>query len=156
MTFSRREFMMAGAAANVSIVMPQAALAEAAQEHLRHVRIQTDVLVAGGGLAGVCAALAAARRLVEDGDCDACLCGAAEHLAHPLALLHLVRNGLLADGEATLPTPHPKLRIARPSAAPAPDWFAELEPWLAQAWREEAEVKAGLRRWVPEYRPAGH
>jgi FlaA1/EpsC-like NDP-sugar epimerase len=63
---------------------------------------------------------------------------------------------LLADGEATLPTPHPKLRIARPSAAPTPDWFAELEAWLAQAWREEAEVKAGLRRWVPEYRPAGH
>jgi FlaA1/EpsC-like NDP-sugar epimerase len=63
---------------------------------------------------------------------------------------------LLADGEATLPTPHPKLRIARPSAAPAPDWLADLETWLAQAWREEAEVKTGLRRWVPEYRPAGH
>ena len=62
---------------------------------------------------------------------------------------------LLADGEATLPTPHPKLRIARPTAAPAPDWLAELENWLAQAWREEAEVKAGLRRWVTEYRPAG-
>jgi FlaA1/EpsC-like NDP-sugar epimerase len=63
---------------------------------------------------------------------------------------------LLADGEATLPTPHPKLRIARPTAAPPPQWLAELEAWLAQAWREEAEVKAGLRRWVPEYRPAGH
>ena len=63
---------------------------------------------------------------------------------------------LLADGEATLPTPHPKLRIARPTAAPPPQWLAELEAWLAQAWREEAEVKAGLRRWVPEYRPAEH
>ncbi len=63
---------------------------------------------------------------------------------------------LLADGEATLPTPHPKLRIARPTAAPSPQWLADLEAWLAQAWREEAEVKAGLRRWVPEYRPAEH
>jgi FlaA1/EpsC-like NDP-sugar epimerase len=63
---------------------------------------------------------------------------------------------LLADGEATLPTPHPKLRIARPSAVPDAEWLAGLEDWLAAPWREEAEVKAGLRRWVPEYRPATH
>ncbi|MDQ8164726.1 MAG: nucleoside-diphosphate sugar epimerase/dehydratase [Gemmatimonadota bacterium] len=63
---------------------------------------------------------------------------------------------LLADGETTLPTPHPKLRIARPTAAPPPQWLADIEAWLEQAWREEAEVKAGLRRWVPEYRPAAH
>ena len=63
---------------------------------------------------------------------------------------------LLADGEATLPTPHPKLRIAKPSQAPDAAWLAELEEWLAAPWRDEAETKAGLRRWVPEYRPATH
>jgi len=63
---------------------------------------------------------------------------------------------LLADGEATLPTPHPKLRIAKPSAAPDPQWLAELEQWLAVPWRDEAAVKDGLRHWVPEYRPAMH
>lgn len=63
---------------------------------------------------------------------------------------------LLADGEATLPTPHPKLRIARPSAVPDAVWLAELEDWLAAPWRDEVDVKEGLRRWVPEYRPATH
>jgi FlaA1/EpsC-like NDP-sugar epimerase len=38
---------------------------------------------------------------------------------------------LLADGEATLPTPHPKLRIARPTALPDAAWLADLEIWLA-------------------------
>jgi FlaA1/EpsC-like NDP-sugar epimerase len=63
---------------------------------------------------------------------------------------------LLADGESTLPTPHPKLRIARPSAAPDREWLAELELWLTAPWRDEADVKEGLGRWVPEYRPATH
>ncbi|MCK9202681.1 MAG: polysaccharide biosynthesis protein [Gallionella sp.] len=63
---------------------------------------------------------------------------------------------LLADGESTLPTPHPKLRIARPTTVPDAAWLAELEEWLAAPWRDEAEVKAGLRHWVPEYRPATH
>ena len=63
---------------------------------------------------------------------------------------------LLADGESTLPTPHPKLRIAKPSAVPDDPWLADLEQWLAAPWRDEAAVKEGLRRWVPEYRPATH
>lgn len=63
---------------------------------------------------------------------------------------------LLADGESTLPTPHPKLRIARSAAAPNEAWLGELEQWLAVPARDEAEVKAGLRRWVPEYRPSTH
>ena len=63
---------------------------------------------------------------------------------------------LLADGEATLPTPHLKLRIAKPSALPDDKWLAELESWLAAAWRYEDEVKAGLRRWLLEYRHATH
>ena len=60
---------------------------------------------------------------------------------------------LLADGEATLPTPHAKLRIARPSAAPDEQWLADLEKWLAVPSRNEAEVKQGLKARVPEYQP---
>jgi FlaA1/EpsC-like NDP-sugar epimerase len=63
---------------------------------------------------------------------------------------------LLADGEASLATPHPKLRIARPTDLPDAAWLSALEEWLAAPWRDEAEVKAGLRRWVQEYRPAAH
>jgi hypothetical protein len=63
---------------------------------------------------------------------------------------------LLADGESTLPTPHPKLRIAKPSAAPDEEWLADLEHWLAVPSRTEPEVKQGPQRLVPEYRPAAH
>jgi FlaA1/EpsC-like NDP-sugar epimerase len=63
---------------------------------------------------------------------------------------------LLADGETTLPTPHPKLRIAKPSAAPDAQWLADLEQWLAVPSRTEAEVKQGLKARVPEYQPAAH
>ena len=58
---------------------------------------------------------------------------------------------LLADAEGTLPTPHPKLRIARarPVEGGLLDWLAA---WLAAAEpRTETDVKATLRRWVPEY-----
>ena len=58
---------------------------------------------------------------------------------------------LLADGESTLPTPHPKLRITKPSAAPDDQWLADLEQWLAVPSRTEAEVKQGLKARVPEY-----
>jgi FlaA1/EpsC-like NDP-sugar epimerase len=63
---------------------------------------------------------------------------------------------LLADGESTLPTPHPKLRIARPSAVPDAQWLADLEQWLVVPSRSEAEVKQGLKLRVPEYQPARH
>jgi FlaA1/EpsC-like NDP-sugar epimerase len=63
---------------------------------------------------------------------------------------------LLADGESTVPTPHPKLRIANPSAAPDAQWLADLEHWLAAPSRAESEVKQGLRTRVPEYRPSAH
>ena len=63
---------------------------------------------------------------------------------------------LLADGESTLPTPHSKLRIAKPSAVPDDRWLADLEQWLATPSRTEAEVKQGLKARVPEYQPAGH
>jgi FlaA1/EpsC-like NDP-sugar epimerase len=60
---------------------------------------------------------------------------------------------LLADGESTLPTPHPKLRIAKPSAAPDEQWLADLEQWLSVPSRSEADVKQGLKARVPEYQP---
>jgi FlaA1/EpsC-like NDP-sugar epimerase len=60
---------------------------------------------------------------------------------------------LLADGEATLPTPHPKLRVAKPSAVPDEAWLADLEQWLAVPSRTEADVKQGLKARVPEYQP---
>lgn len=58
---------------------------------------------------------------------------------------------LLADDETTLPTPHPKLRIARLADAMSVEERVEIVDWLAAAVRAEGEVKAGLRRYVPEY-----
>jgi len=58
---------------------------------------------------------------------------------------------LLADDETSLPTPHPKLRIARLSDSMSEEELAEIVDWLAAAVRAEGEVKAGLRLYVPEY-----
>jgi FlaA1/EpsC-like NDP-sugar epimerase len=63
---------------------------------------------------------------------------------------------LLADSEATLPTPHPKLRVAKADSVLDDAWLNALGVWLSEPRRSEAEVKAGLQRWVPEYRPASH
>jgi FlaA1/EpsC-like NDP-sugar epimerase len=61
----------------------------------------------------------------------------------------------LADAETTLPTPHPKLRIARVRAESGRA-LEELQAWLADpADRGDEAVRAKLREWVPEYRPAG-
>jgi FlaA1/EpsC-like NDP-sugar epimerase len=60
---------------------------------------------------------------------------------------------VLADGEATLPTPHPKLRIARSREA-HDGLLAELGDWLTGAGdRSDEEVRERLRQWVPEYTP---
>ena len=58
---------------------------------------------------------------------------------------------LLADDETTLPTPHPKLRIARLADALAEAESAALQDWLLATVRNAADVKLGLRRFVPEY-----
>lgn len=59
---------------------------------------------------------------------------------------------LLADDESTLPTPHPKLRVAKARAADA-GWYAECLTWLAHSdTYDEAAVKRQLQTWVPEYR----
>ena len=60
---------------------------------------------------------------------------------------------LLADSESTLPTPHPKLYIARARVANAQEIQACMH-WLASTGEmEEGEVKAKLAGWIPEYRP---
>ena len=60
---------------------------------------------------------------------------------------------LLADSEHTLPTPHPKLRIARAREVNAA-WLEDLLAWVgARATQGDAEVKRALVQWVPEYCP---
>jgi FlaA1/EpsC-like NDP-sugar epimerase len=61
---------------------------------------------------------------------------------------------VLVDSEATLPTPHPKLRVARartPDNAGLPE---EVLAWLTQSSGAAPEaVRARLKAWIPEYPP---
>jgi FlaA1/EpsC-like NDP-sugar epimerase len=58
---------------------------------------------------------------------------------------------VLAADENSLPTPHPKLRIARARPAPA-DLPDQLAPWLeCEALPDDATVRTDLMRWIPEY-----
>jgi FlaA1/EpsC-like NDP-sugar epimerase len=62
---------------------------------------------------------------------------------------------LLSDRESTLPTPHPKLRIAKAGASRSEAWLAELETWISQPRTPgDDEVKRELVERVPEYQPA--
>ena len=59
----------------------------------------------------------------------------------------------LAANENLLPTPHPKLRVARARLEPG-DWLARLESWLhLERGADDAAVRAELAKWVPEYTP---
>jgi FlaA1/EpsC-like NDP-sugar epimerase len=61
----------------------------------------------------------------------------------------------LADAETTLPTPHPKLRVARANASPNHALLEEVLGWIAAARDPGPEaVREKLRAWVPEYVPA--
>lgn len=60
---------------------------------------------------------------------------------------------LLADGEHTLPTPHPKLRIAKAQASLSSEALTDLLAWLQGAPQDEATVKRVLAQYVPEYQP---
>jgi FlaA1/EpsC-like NDP-sugar epimerase len=61
---------------------------------------------------------------------------------------------VLVDGEATLPTPHPKLRIARARAPGNPGLPEEVLAWLAQSsGAPPAAVRVRLKAWIPEYEP---
>jgi FlaA1/EpsC-like NDP-sugar epimerase len=57
---------------------------------------------------------------------------------------------LLADNEHTLPTPHPKLRIAQARQADAA-WLARLLEWVSVTVMADDAVRAALTQWVPEY-----
>jgi FlaA1/EpsC-like NDP-sugar epimerase len=58
---------------------------------------------------------------------------------------------LLADDEHTLPTPHPKLRIAQAQPVAA-EYLTELLSWFNQQHPpNDDEVRYRLRRWLPEY-----
>lgn len=60
---------------------------------------------------------------------------------------------LLASSENTLPTPHPKLRVAQ-AGHESEGWLEELADWLASNTdMGQAAVKAELARRVPEYKP---
>ncbi len=64
---------------------------------------------------------------------------------------------LLADNEHTMPTPHPKLRIAQVRGLNA-EWVTELLAWANTSDRtwNDAEVKQRLQHWVPEYTPTSN
>ncbi len=60
---------------------------------------------------------------------------------------------LLADNEHTLPTPHPKLRIAQAREVDAA-WLEGLLAWVnVRPVSADEEVRRDLRDWVPEYKP---
>lgn len=60
---------------------------------------------------------------------------------------------VLAADENSLPTPHPKLRIAKARPAP-PDLPDQLASWLERTeLPDNSTVRRELSRWVPEYRP---
>lgn len=61
---------------------------------------------------------------------------------------------LLANGETTRATGHPKLRIARSGELPGPAWSVEVQRWLTESPNLlDSDVRAGLSRFVPEYVP---
>jgi FlaA1/EpsC-like NDP-sugar epimerase len=61
---------------------------------------------------------------------------------------------LLTDSEATLPTRHPKVRIAMPVELPGAAWEDEVANWIFKTELVgEIETKAALARFVPAYAP---
>src|SRR2546429_8976376 len=61
----------------------------------------------------------------------------------------------LADAERTLPTPHPKLRIARARAPQAGPFIEDLLAWLAPPGdTAPPAVRAQVREWGPADTPA--
>jgi FlaA1/EpsC-like NDP-sugar epimerase len=60
----------------------------------------------------------------------------------------------LASEEATLPTPHPKLRIAQARSANR-DAIGQMVAWCERdRAADDAEVRARLKAWMPEYMPS--
>ena len=64
---------------------------------------------------------------------------------------------VLVDDETTLPTPHPKLRIARARAPDNGGLPEEVLAWLSAASSggiASEAVRAQLKAWIPEYAPS--
>jgi FlaA1/EpsC-like NDP-sugar epimerase len=64
---------------------------------------------------------------------------------------------VLVDDETTLPTPHPKLRVARARTAENGALPEEVLTWLAAASSAGVApdlVRARLKAWIPEYQPS--
>ena len=60
----------------------------------------------------------------------------------------------LADAERTLPTPHPKLRVAQAQPGEVPLPLEDVLRWIAEARDPGPEaVRERLRGWLPEYAP---
>jgi FlaA1/EpsC-like NDP-sugar epimerase len=63
---------------------------------------------------------------------------------------------VLAADENSLPTPHPKLRIAR-AQRETREWLDRLSGWLDRGdLPDESSVRRDLAHWVPEYRANPH
>jgi len=63
---------------------------------------------------------------------------------------------LLVNEESTLPTPHPKLRIARARSVTDDEFNAMLD-WVKNGTaKSDDEVRTHLCRWVPEYTPTSN
>lgn len=60
---------------------------------------------------------------------------------------------LLADADRTLPSAHPRLRIAQLHGEGGADWLPELEAWLADPahGRDTEALRQRLQHFVPEY-----
>ncbi|PIU17534.1 MAG: polysaccharide biosynthesis protein, partial [Gallionellales bacterium CG08_land_8_20_14_0_20_59_87] len=63
---------------------------------------------------------------------------------------------VLADDENTLPTPHPKLRIAQARAVTDEEFQALLEWVAASVPHDDETVRRRMRQWVPEYTPTAN
>jgi len=62
----------------------------------------------------------------------------------------------LADAERTMPTPHPKLRVARAQPGAGGLRLDDVLRWIADTRDPEPQaVRERLRTWLPEYTPSG-
>lgn len=63
---------------------------------------------------------------------------------------------LLADSESTLPTPHPKLRIAKARTVQEAEVVALFQWVSSDSTMQDDAVRDGLRQRIPEYDPAAN
>jgi FlaA1/EpsC-like NDP-sugar epimerase len=61
---------------------------------------------------------------------------------------------MLADAETTLPTPHPKLRVARSREVDVAGLLAALAWMQTHAGAKSQDVRERLHKCIPEYKPS--